>query len=113
MPPPMIAISIARLLDHPLLSSTSPGKRTSTMSEKSLRCGMLIFPNLTQLDLTGPSEILARLPGGQAPPLFKTADPVPSAHRLTILPTAPFANSRPLAPLLAPPPAAPPPLPAD
>ena len=28
-----------------------------------LRSGLLVFPNLTQLDLTGPYEVLARLPG--------------------------------------------------
>jgi cyclohexyl-isocyanide hydratase len=26
---------------------------------------MLLFPNLTQLDLTGPYEVLARLPGAE------------------------------------------------
>ena len=29
------------------------------------RSGMLIFPNLTQLDLTGPYEILCRMPGSE------------------------------------------------
>ena len=33
------------------------------MSETRFRSGMLVFPNLTQLDLTGPYEVLARLPG--------------------------------------------------
>jgi cyclohexyl-isocyanide hydratase len=28
-------------------------------------CGLLVFPNLTQLDLTGPYEVLARIPGAQ------------------------------------------------
>ena len=31
------------------------------MSETRFRSGMLVFPNLTQLDLTGPYEVLARL----------------------------------------------------
>jgi hypothetical protein len=33
------------------------------MSETQFTSGMLVFPNLTQLDLTGPYEVLARLPG--------------------------------------------------
>lgn len=32
------------------------------MSDARFRSGMLLFPNLTQLDLTGPYEILARAP---------------------------------------------------
>ena len=32
------------------------------MSEAQFTSGMLVFPNLTQLDLTGPYEVLARLP---------------------------------------------------
>ena len=36
------------------------------MSETTrLRSGLLVFPNLTQLDLTGPYEVLARLPGAE------------------------------------------------
>jgi len=32
-------------------------------NETELRAGMLLFPGMTQLDLTGPFEVLARLPG--------------------------------------------------
>ena len=32
---------------------------------------MLVFPNLTQLDLTGPYEVLARLPGAETRLLWK------------------------------------------
>jgi cyclohexyl-isocyanide hydratase len=35
------------------------------MSETRFRSGMLVFPNMTQLDLTGPYEVLARLPGAE------------------------------------------------
>ena len=33
------------------------------MSEMRFTSGMLVFPDLTQLDLTGPYEVLARLAG--------------------------------------------------
>jgi hypothetical protein len=37
--------------------------------------GLLLFPKLTQLDLTGPFEVLARLPDGHrvrpAPPVLE------------------------------------------
>ena len=58
------------------------------MSETRFRSGMLLFPNLTQLDLTGPYEVLARLPGAETLMLWKTLDPVRSEHGLTILPMA-------------------------
>ena len=36
--------------------------------------GFVIFPNLTQLDFTGPLQVLARLPGGQTHIAAKTRD---------------------------------------
>jgi putative intracellular protease/amidase len=35
------------------------------MSETGFRSGMLIFPDMTQLDLTGPYEVLARRAGSR------------------------------------------------
>jgi len=46
------------------------------MSETRFRSGMLLCPNLTQLDLTGPYEVLARLPGAETLLLWKSMDPV-------------------------------------
>ena len=62
------------------------------MSAVPLRCGMLVFPNLTQLDLTGPYEVLARLPGAETLLLWKDRQPVRSEHGLTMLPMATFAE---------------------
>jgi cyclohexyl-isocyanide hydratase len=46
------------------------------MSETTrFRSGLLVFPNLTQLDLTGPYEVLARLPGAETLLLWKNLDP--------------------------------------
>ena len=66
------------------------------MSETRFRSGMLVFPNLTQLDLTGPYEVLARLPGAETLLLWKTLDPVRSEHGMTILPMATFKSCPPL-----------------
>lgn len=35
------------------------------MTEKTTHIGLLLFPNLTQLDLTGPFEAFARIPGAK------------------------------------------------
>jgi cyclohexyl-isocyanide hydratase len=66
------------------------------VTETSLRSGMLIFPNMTQLDLTGPYEVLARLPGAETLLLWKSLDPVRTEHGLTMLPTATLSGCPPL-----------------
>jgi cyclohexyl-isocyanide hydratase len=68
----------------------------------ALRSGLLLFPNLTQLDLTGPYEVLARLPEAETLLLAKSLDPVRSEHGLTILPQAALADCPSLDLLLVP-----------
>jgi cyclohexyl-isocyanide hydratase len=73
------------------------------MSEaKCFRSGLLVFPNLTQLDLTGPYEVLARLPGAETLLLWKSLDPVRSEHGLTIQPMATLVACPPLDLILVP-----------
>jgi cyclohexyl-isocyanide hydratase len=72
------------------------------MSGGRFRSGMLVFPNLTQLDLTGPYEVLARVPGAETLLLWKTLEPVRSEHGLTILPMATLSSCPPLDLVLVP-----------
>src|ERR1700751_2218560 len=62
------------------------------MSETRFRSGMLVFPNMTQLDLTGPYEVLARLPGAETLLLWKNLSPVRSEHGLMIVPMAALSS---------------------
>ncbi len=57
-----------------------------------VRIGLLLFPQLTQLDLTGPYEVFARMPGAEVSLLAKTLDPVASDRGLRLLPTTTFDN---------------------
>lgn len=57
-----------------------------------LRIAFLLFPNVTQLDLTGPAQILSRLGEAQVDLVWKTCDPVPTDAGFSILPTAIFAE---------------------
>ena len=41
-----------------------------------LRFGLLLFPNLTQLDMTGPFEVLSRVPGGKVHLIFQPAEEI-------------------------------------
>src|SRR5215813_12382764 len=58
--------------------------------------GFVIFPSLTQLDLTGPLQVLARLPQSTTHIIAKSEDPVPSDCGLSLVPTHTFANCPPL-----------------
>lgn len=64
--------------------------------------GLLLFPHLTQLDLTGPYEVLARVPGARVHLIAKTLDPVAADTGMRILPTTTFADCPDLDLLLVP-----------
>lgn len=55
--------------------------------------GMLLFPNLTQLDLTGPYEVFARMPDTVVTLVAETRAPVRSERGLTITPNTSFADT--------------------
>lgn len=54
--------------------------------------GLLLFPRLTQLDLTGPFEVFARIPNAKVHLVWKRLEPVMSDVGLTILPTTTLAE---------------------
>lgn len=57
-----------------------------------IEVGILFFPGMTQLDVTGPFEVLARLPGARIHLLWKRIEPVTSDVGLTVLPTTTFED---------------------
>lgn len=52
----------------------------------------LLFPDVTQLDLTGPAQVLSRLGNVMLDLVWKSRDPVPTDAGFAILPTATFAD---------------------
>jgi cyclohexyl-isocyanide hydratase len=52
--------------------------------------GFLLFPQVTQLDLTGPAQILGRIPGARVHLIWKTRDPVTTDVGFSINPTTAF-----------------------
>ncbi|MCX7314246.1 MAG: DJ-1/PfpI family protein [Alphaproteobacteria bacterium] len=54
--------------------------------------GMLIFPRLTQLDMTGHYEVLARLPNTKVHLVAHTMAPVKTDRGMEIVPTITFAD---------------------
>jgi cyclohexyl-isocyanide hydratase len=58
----------------------------------ALQIGMLVFPKVTQLDLTGPVQVFSSLPGAKLHLIWKRIEPVPSDSVLTLTPTTTFAD---------------------
>jgi len=57
-----------------------------------MKIAMLLFDKVTQLDFTGPQEVLGRLPGAEVALVAKTRDPIVSETKLAMLPSATFAD---------------------
>ena len=58
-----------------------------------IRVAFLLFPNVTQLDLTGPAQVLSRLGNATIDLVAKTREPVPTDAGFALLPTATFADA--------------------
>lgn len=63
---------------------------------RPLQIGLLLFPDVTQLDLTGPWEVFARTPGVECHLIWKDLLPVRSDRGLSILPATTFDACPPL-----------------
>ena len=61
-----------------------------------LNIGLLLFPRLTQLDLTGPYEVFSRLPSVRVRLLWKTLEPVRADTGIGMLPDTTLADCPPL-----------------
>jgi len=62
------------------------------MAAMPLNIGLLLFPDLTQLDLTGPYEVFHRLPDAKVHLVWKDLSPVRSGGGLHLVPTTTFAD---------------------
>ncbi|MDR6870560.1 cyclohexyl-isocyanide hydratase [Bosea sp. BE125] len=57
-----------------------------------LRFGILVFPNVQQLDLTGPYEVFASARDTEVHLVWKDREPLLASTRLSLTPTATFAD---------------------
>ncbi|WP_430913407.1 DJ-1/PfpI family protein [Methylobacterium sp. sgz302541] len=62
----------------------------------SLRIGILVFPKVQQLDLTGPFEVFALVPDAEVLLVGADLEPVTTATGLVLIPTATHASCPPL-----------------
>lgn len=59
-----------------------------------MKFGLLLFPKLTQLDLTGPLEVFGRMPGVETLLIWKSLEPVPSDRGICIVPTHTYETAQ-------------------
>jgi cyclohexyl-isocyanide hydratase len=57
-----------------------------------MQIGLLVFPDVTQLDLTGPLQVFSSVPGVTVHLVWKRIEPVPSDTVLVFTPTTTFAD---------------------
>ncbi|WP_414449697.1 DJ-1/PfpI family protein [Burkholderia sp. 22PA0099] len=63
------------------------------LAPQTQTAGLLLFPDMTQLDLTGPLEVLGRLPGWRVEIVAPSRAPVRTDKGLVIQPDADFAGA--------------------
>src|SRR6266481_7192793 len=76
--------------DHVRISRSS--KTSEVIVPEPLQIGLVLFPKVTQLDLTGPLQVFSRVPGAKVHLIWKRIEPVPSDTVLTLAPTVTFAD---------------------
>lgn len=59
---------------------------------KPLHIGLLLYPHVTQLDATGPAQVLSRVPGAKIHMIWKDLNPVPTDAGFAIVPTTRMAD---------------------
>ena len=57
-----------------------------------LQIGILVFPNVTQLDFTGPVQVFSGVPGAKLHLIWKRIEPVASDSVMILTPTTTFAD---------------------
>lgn len=57
-----------------------------------IHIGFLVFPRVTQLDLTGPAQVLSRVPGAKVHLAWKTIEPIMTDVGFSINPTVAFGD---------------------
>jgi cyclohexyl-isocyanide hydratase len=60
------------------------------------RVGMLVYPGITQLDLTGPQEVLSKVQGVEIHLYWKNLDLLKSNSGLMLVPTCTFEDESPI-----------------
>ena len=72
------------------------GEKRKALMTTPYHIGFLLWDGLTQLDMTGPAQVLSRMPGAQLHYVWHSLAPVMSDCGLALVPTNTFADCPPL-----------------
>jgi cyclohexyl-isocyanide hydratase len=75
---------------------------STASANETLQVGLLMFPELDQLDFTGPFEVLTRMPNSKVHLLWKTTDTIKDMMGLVLQPTIKLKDAPPLDVLVVP-----------
>lgn len=88
---------LASAAGGPIRIANTGGRSMGEVAQgQSLSIGMVLFEGVTQLDLTGPYEVFARMPGARVLLLAERAEPVRTEWGMTIAPQATFSSAPPI-----------------
>src|ERR1700744_4437712 len=75
--------------------ASQPGKQTgkAVIMSTPLQIGLVIFPKVTQLDMTGPLQVFSSVPGAKVHLIWKHIEPDESDSVLALTPNASFSDS--------------------
>jgi cyclohexyl-isocyanide hydratase len=88
-----VEFNVAAVVGKPAVACDENIWRMVLMAKNPLQVGMLCYPRLTQLDLTGPYEVLCRMPDTQVHVLWKDTTPVKAEGGLCIVPNRNLGES--------------------
>jgi cyclohexyl-isocyanide hydratase len=84
------------LCQSPVAYVSPEAEAPSMTTQDTTHMGMLLYPGLTQLDLTGPFEVFHRIPGARVHLVWKSRDAIVADSGLGLLPTTTLADCPPL-----------------
>jgi cyclohexyl-isocyanide hydratase len=76
--------------DHVRMRASS--KTLEVTMPEPLQIGLVVFPRVTQLDMTGPQQVFSSVPGAKVHLIWKRIEPVASDTPLVLTPTVSFAD---------------------
>src|ERR1700732_968714 len=76
--------------DHVRVGESS--KTSDVPMSDPLQIGLVVFPKVTQLDMTGPLQVFSSVPGAKVHLIWKRIEPVASDTPLLLTPTTTFAD---------------------
>lgn len=90
------AAAAAVLAGPELLSAADPKPIAEVPADTPIRVGILVFPKMDQIDLTGPFAVLSRLPNTTVKLFWKATDPIRDYRGLGLIPDAKLADAGPI-----------------